>query len=58
MMLLGNKSDLISSRTVSFEKAKALAAKKSLPFFETSAKTAECVEEAFFAVSKKLLERK
>ena len=57
-MLLGNKADLVESRQVSFEKAKSFAGKKEILFFETSAKTAECVETAFFSVSKQLLERK
>jgi len=57
-MLLGNKSDMIENRAVSFEKAKSFANKKELLFFETSAKTAECVETAFFSISKRLVERK
>ena len=57
-MLLGNKSDLIEHRQVSLEKAKGIAARKEILFYETSAKTSECVETAFNSIAKQLLERK
>lgn len=57
IMLIGNKSDM-ENRVVSFEKAKSIYANKDVLFYETSAKTAECVETAFQSISKKLLEKK
>merc|ERR1719270_304071 len=47
IMLIGNKSDLENRRQVSTEEGEAFAQKHGLMFLETSAKTAENVEEAF-----------
>lgn len=46
-MLVGNKSDLAGERRVSTEEGHRLAQENKLLFLETSAKTAENVEEAF-----------
>jgi Ras-related protein Rab-2A len=45
IMLIGNKSDLEASRQVTAEEGEAVAAKHGLHFLETSAKTAENVDE-------------
>ncbi|KAL3532354.1 hypothetical protein ACH5RR_005875 [Cinchona calisaya] len=47
IMLIGNKSDLDSKRTVSTEEGSEFAQKNGLIFVECSAKTAQNVEEAF-----------
>ena len=47
IMLVGNKSDLPSPRAVSTDEAKAYAEKKSILFYEASAKDGTNVESAF-----------
>lgn len=54
LLLLGNKCDL-EKREVSTEKAQQYAKTRNMEFFETSAKTAECVEQAFECIAKKLM---
>jgi Ras-related protein Rab-7A len=58
-VVLGNKSDLGSSRRqVSQQKAKAWCASKGdIPYFETSAKEASNVEQAFHTIAKTALAR-
>lgn len=46
-LLVGNKCDLTTKRAVEYETAKAFADKLSIPFLETSAKTATNVDKAF-----------
>lgn len=48
IMLIGNKSDLESARQVTYADGEAFAKKHGLHFLETSAKTAENVEEVCF----------
>lgn len=44
-MLIGNKSDLENKRAVSKEEGEAFAKQHGITFLETSAKTAENVEQ-------------
>jgi small GTP-binding protein len=46
-MLVGNKCDMAGERLVETAEGRELAEKRGLLFYETSAKTGECVEEAF-----------
>jgi len=46
-LLVGNKSDLQSKKTVSYDEAKELADSLGVKFLETSAKNSNNVEEAF-----------
>ena len=49
-VLIGNKADLEEHRQVPREKGEELAKRYGIPFFETSAKTGENVEEMFQAL--------
>lgn len=51
-MLIGNKSDLMHRRQVSFEEGEQLARENGLVFLETSAKTDGNVEAAFVTTAK------
>ena len=53
-LLVGNKSDLVSKKVVEQEMAKDFADKLSIPFLETSAKSAENVEEAFLTMASEI----
>ena len=53
-LLVGNKSDR-SDKVVSYEAAKEFADSLGIPFLETSAKTAQNVEEAFLAMASELI---
>lgn len=50
--LAGNKSDLDSRRAIETSDAQAYADEAGLLFFETSAKSAENVQELFVAIGK------
>lgn len=52
VMLVGNKSDLHARRAVSAEEGEAFARERGLLFIETSAKTAQGVEEAFVGTAR------
>lgn len=54
IMLIGNKSDLENKRAVSKEEGEAFAKQHGITFLETSAKTAENVEQAFLDTAKKI----
>eukprot|EP00300_Choanocystis_sp_HF-7_P036562 c52423_g1_i1.p1 GENE.c52423_g1_i1~~c52423_g1_i1.p1 ORF type:complete len:194 (-),score=46.23 c52423_g1_i1:82-663(-) len=55
MIILGNKCDLAAERVVSKEEGQMLANQYNCDFFETSAKTALNVLEAFSCISKRVL---
>ncbi|EEB18513.1 GTP-binding nuclear protein RAN1, putative [Pediculus humanus corporis] len=55
MLLVGNKKDLEKEREVTFLEASKFAQENELMFLETSAKSGECVEEAFLKCSKSIL---
>jgi len=57
IMLIGNKCDLEHRRQVSTEEGRVFAEKHGLMFLETSAKTAENVEESFHLPAKKIYEK-
>ncbi|XP_020404597.1 ras-related protein Rab5A, partial [Zea mays] len=54
--LAGNKADLLDTRQVSADEAKAYAQENGLFFMETSAKTATNVNDVFYEIVKKLLQ--
>uniref|UniRef100_A0A0R3W2B0 Ras-related protein Rab-1 n=1 Tax=Taenia asiatica TaxID=60517 RepID=A0A0R3W2B0_TAEAS len=54
-ILVGNKSDLEDRRKVTYEQGAEFANLHGLHFFETSAKSASRVEEAFFSMAEQLL---
>ena len=56
-MLIGNKSDLDHRRQVSTEEGESFAREHGLIFFETSAKTASNVEEAFIQTAQKIYDK-
>merc|ERR1712188_107759 len=57
IMLIGNKSDLEHRRAVTFEEGEQFAKENGLIFLETSAKTAQNVEEAFINTAKKIYDK-
>jgi len=56
-LLVGNKSDLVAKRQVETSAAKDLADSLSIPFLETSAKSAENVERAFMTMASEIKNR-
>ena len=53
-LLVGNKSDMESSRQVKFEEGKEFADSLGIPFIETSAKNSTNVEKAFFTLANEI----
>jgi len=56
-ILIGNKKDLEAQRQVKYEEGKKLADENHLLFLETSAKTAENVQESFVISAEKILDQ-
>nr|CDS34289.1 small GTP binding protein [Hymenolepis microstoma] len=54
-ILVANKSDLDEDRKITYEQGAEFAKLHGMEFFETSAKNASNVEEAFFVLASKLL---
>eukprot|EP01088_Endostelium_zonatum_P021898 TRINITY_DN893_c0_g1_i2.p1 TRINITY_DN893_c0_g1~~TRINITY_DN893_c0_g1_i2.p1 ORF type:complete len:122 (-),score=26.24 TRINITY_DN893_c0_g1_i2:21-386(-) len=57
-VLLGNKKDLAESRLVDEKDGRELAESIKCPFFETSAKTQENVQEGFEALIRSMMKSK
>ncbi|PVV01727.1 hypothetical protein BB560_003843 [Smittium megazygosporum] len=57
IILIGNKSDLEAKRAVAKEEGQAFANDNGLFFIETSAKTADNVEEAFLKTAENIYEK-
>eukprot|EP00117_Sycon_ciliatum_P019593 scpid65853/ scgid17717/ Ras-related protein Rab-8B; Ras-related protein Rab-8B len=55
-VLVGNKKDLVDTREVETARARDLAATHGIPFFESSAKSGENVDECFLAAAKLIYE--
>ncbi len=53
-LLVGNKSDLTSKKVVDHATAKAFADEIGIPFLETSAKSADNVEQAFMTMAQEI----
>jgi Ras-related protein Rab-1A len=50
-LLVGNKSDIEGKKVVTYEEGKELADQLGVKFLETSAKTAQNVEQAFLTMA-------
>ena len=57
-MLVGNKVDMEDKRVVPRDVAQKLAAEHSIPYFETSAKNNQGVEEAFLALTQAIYNKR
>ena len=56
-MLVGNKSDLVAKRAVTFEQGQEFANSLGIEFVETSAKNSTNVEKAFMVMSSQIKSR-
>ena len=56
-ILIGNQADLAGQRKVETAKGQALADEYGIKFYETSAKSAQNVEEAFFTIARDIKKR-
>jgi hypothetical protein len=50
-ILVGNKSDMVEKRVVTYEEGAAMARKYDIPFYETSAKKGENVKKSFVEIA-------
>jgi len=57
IMLIGNKNDLEHKRAVTYEEGKKFAEENGLIFNETSAKTAQNVEDAFLKTAELIYDK-
>ncbi|KAL6660745.1 hypothetical protein ACP70R_001780 [Stipagrostis hirtigluma subsp. patula] len=57
ILLVGNKSDLSNRRAVSYEEGERFAEEHGLVFMETSAKSAQDVEEAFTTTARAVIKK-
>jgi Ras-related protein Rab-2A len=57
VMLVGNKCDLESKRVVSKEEAQAFAKERDVVYIETSAKTAQNIDEAFITSANTIFDK-
>lgn len=56
LMLIGNKSDLLDKRAISFKEGKEFAEAQSMHFFETSALSPKNIEECFnYIINERLM---
>jgi len=58
LLLVGNKTDKITERTVPFDSAKRFAEKIGIPYIETSPLNGNNVQEAFRLLAKEVLKQK
>jgi len=56
-LLVGNKSDLTNKKVVEYTVAKEFADQLTIPFLETSAKSATNAEQAFMTMAKQIKDR-
>lgn len=57
IMVVGNKSDLINRREVTRDEGETFAQENGLLFMETSAMTAQNVEEAFLEITREIINK-
>jgi len=56
-LLIGNKNDLENERKITYDEGKEFASINGMEFFETSAKTAYKVQEAFETLTRKIMRK-
>ena len=56
-LLIGNKNDLESERKITYDEGKDFASINGMEFFETSAKTAYKVQEAFESLTRNIIRK-
>ena len=56
-LLIGNKNDLESERKITYDEGKDFASINGMEFFETSAKTAYKVQEAFETLTRNIISK-
>ena len=56
-LLIGNKNDLENERKITYDEGKEFASINGMEFFETSAKTAYKVQEAFESLTRNIISK-